>query len=95
MLIEVKDLKVGDEIIVPSNSNFKYLKVLSLGKPGAKTTRCSIRKDVITVPASKWGKELLKTEYKFEENSTLHNWKFNINLYYKMIWLVKRETTWP
>jgi hypothetical protein len=31
MLIEVKDLKEGDEIIIPSNSNFKYLKVLKVG----------------------------------------------------------------
>lgn len=91
MLIEVKDLKVGDEIIVPSNSNFKYLKVLSLGKPGAKTVRCSIRKDVITVPASKWRKEHLKTEYKFEENTELHNCKINLDLRYRMIWLIKRE----
>lgn len=92
MLITTKDdLRVGDEIIVPSNSNLKYVKVLSLGKPGAKTTRCSIRKDVIKVPASKWRKEYLKTEYIFEQNAELHNWKFNLNLRGRMIWLVKRE----
>ncbi len=92
MLITTKDdLRVGDEILVPSNSNFKYVKVLSIGKPGAKTTRCSIRKDVITIPATKWRKEHLQNVYKFEENPGLHNSKINLDLRYRMLWLVKRE----
>lgn len=92
MLITTKDdLRVGDEILVPSNSNFKYVKVLSIGKPGSKTTRCSIKKEIITIPATKWRKEHLQNVYKFEENTELHNCKINLDLRYRMIWLIKRE----
>lgn len=41
MLISFQDIQIGDEIIIPSNSNLKYLKVEKLGK---KSHRCTFHK---------------------------------------------------
>ena len=52
MLIKWEDLEVGDEIIIPSNSNLKYLKVTRLG---VKSHACSFQKGVEETKTVIWG----------------------------------------
>lgn len=93
MLIDFKDIQVGDEIIVPSNSNLKYLKVLKLG---IKSHKCSIHSgpDKIIPQTYPDG----STSNWFKKNTcvsdiSLHNHTFYLNDEhgYKDFWLVKRE----
>lgn len=87
MLIDFKDLQVGDEIIVPHLLTFRYLKVLSLPKkPDSTIFRCSTYKETIT--SSKWGPYTIR---KLETDSTKHNCKESVDLGYRSVWLVKRE----
>lgn len=100
MEIELKDLQVGDEIIISSGSRLKYLKVLRPirlnGKesyynniPLYKGVYCSARREEV--------------ELKLSNNPTYRTWKKNVyicspesnlemyqNLNGKTIWLVKR-----
>jgi len=87
MLIKFEDIRIGDELIIPSNSNLKYLKVLKLGK---KSHACSFQKGVF---------EQLGTQYFYQKEQTCepdvnkHNATFYLKDEggYKDIWLVKRE----
>ncbi len=92
-LIEVSELEIGDEIIISSYSNFKYLKVVKL--PKLKTSRwgdhytnvkCSIKQKHCV---SKWGKNININI--FEQDVTQHNSIIYQDLNNKHILLVKRE----
>lgn len=92
-LIKVSELEVGDEIIISSYSNLKYLKVLKL--PKLKTNRwgdyysnvkCSIKQEHYV---SKWGKNMNINI--FEQDVTQHNATIYKNLNNRHILLVKRE----
>lgn len=89
MLIKFQDLKKGDEIIIPSNSKLKYLKVLGKTASG-KSFRCSaFRGD----RPSLWGNFIQKDVYICEPDSSKHNATFYLkdDSGYTDIWLVKRE----
>ena len=92
-LINVSELEIGDEIIISSYSNLKYLKVIKL--PKLKTSRwgdyytnvkCSIKQKHCV---SKWGKNININI--FEQDVTQHNSIIYQNLNNKDILLVKRE----
>ena len=92
-LIKVSELEVGDEIIISSYSNLKYLKVVKL--PKLKTSRwgdyytnvkCSTRREIFK---SFHGKNVYIT--KFEQDVTKHNSFIYKNLNNRHILLVKRE----
>jgi len=103
MKIKVEDLMVGDEIIVPSQANLKYIKVLRgpvlhpkhpvgyNGKKRYKSILCSIYSEQTIVPATTWRKQGIRNSYKLEPNVSLHNAKIYLNLNYTDIWLVKRD----
>ena len=86
MLIKWEDLRVGDEVIIPSNSNLKYLKVLRLGK---KSHACSLQRGVGRdgLPSSSWQENTCQSDI------TKHNDTFYLkdDGGYRDIWLVKRE----
>lgn len=92
-LIKVDELEIGDEIIISSYSNLKYLKVVKL--PKLKTSRwgdyytnvkCSIKQKHCV---SKWGKNININI--FEQDVAQHNSIIYQNLNNKDILLVKRE----
>lgn len=92
-LIKVSELELGDEIIISSYSNLKYLKVIKL--PKVKTNswgsyytnvKCSIKQEH---HLSKWGKKMNINI--FEQDVTKHNSIVYQNLNNRHILLVKRE----
>ena len=92
-LINVSELEIGDEIIISSYSNLKYLKVVKL--PKLKTSRwgdyytnvkCSIKQKHCV---SKWGKNININI--FEQDVTQHNSVIYQDLNNRDILLVKRE----
>ena len=92
-LIKVSELEIGDEIIISSYSNLKYLKVIKL--PKLKTNnwgdyytnvKCSIKQEH---HISKWGKQT--TVNFFETDTSKHNSIIYQNLNNRHILLVKRE----
>ena len=92
-LIKVSELEVGDEIIISSYSNLKYLKVIKL--PKLKTNswgdyytnvKCSIKQEH---HISKWGKQT-NVNF-FETDTSKHNSIIYQDLNNRHILLVKRE----
>ena len=92
-LIKVSELEIGDEIIISSYSDLKYLKVLKL--PKLKTNnwgdyytnvKCSIKQEH---HISKWGKQT-NVNF-FETDTSKHNSIIYKNLNNRHILLVKRE----
>ena len=92
-LIKISELEIGDEIIISSYSNLKYLKVLKL--PKLKTNswgnyytnvKCSIKQDHYV---TKWGRQ--RSINIFEQDVTKHNSIIYQNLNSRDILLVKRE----
>ena len=92
-LIKISELEIGDEIIISSYSNLKYLKVLKL--PKLKTSRwgdyytnvkCSIKQEH---RVSRLGKNININI--FEQDVTQHNSIIYQDLNNKHILLVKRE----
>lgn len=91
MLIDFKDIQVGDEIIVPSNSNLKYLKVLKLG---IKSHLCSIQKGVTKDITTTWAgtSYMLKKKNTCETDISKHNATFYLKDEegYKDMWLANK-----
>lgn len=102
-LIEVADLQVGDEILVPVNSSFRYLRVLrpvkartrgktqsGSGKQLYKSLWVSTKKSVIPYTRTYSGKVYNYTRTEYEITDRDHNFEGYVDLNYKSIWLVKR-----
>ena len=92
-LIKVSELEIGDEIIISSYSNLKYLKVMKL--PMLKSSnwgdyyssvKCSTKQDR---HISKWGKQTNVNI--FETDVTKHDSIIYQDLNNRHILLVKRE----
>ena len=92
-LIKVSELEVGDEIIISSYSNLKYLKVLKL--PKLKTNnwgdyytnvKCSIKQEHYV---TSWGNQ--RSINVFETDTSKHNSFIYKDLNNRHILLVKRE----
>lgn len=102
MLVEVKDLEIGDEIIISVNSHFRYLKILSQPKVGKKVhwrtkaplyaaVKCSTRiEDVDYTYNNHLGNPVTRTykEYKFTDQD--HNTELRLNLNDRGIFLIKK-----
>ena len=91
-LIKVDELEIGDEIIISSYSNLKYLKIIKL--PKLKTSRwgdyytnvkCSVFKKGMKNGNFEWNVSI------FEPDVTQHNSVIYQNLNNRDILLVKRE----
>lgn len=86
MLISFQDIKIGDEIIIPSNSNLKYLKVVRLGK---KSHACSLQRGVDRdgILSSSWNENTCQSDIS-KHNNTFY---LKDDSDYRDIWLVRRE----
>jgi predicted transcriptional regulator len=103
MLVEVKDLEIGDEIMISVNSHFRYLKVLKQPRISKKVhwrtkvplytaVKCSTRiEDVNYTYNTHTGATINRTykEYKFTDED--HNTIMNINLNNRGIFLIKKS----
>ena len=92
-LIKISELEIGDEIIISSYSNLKYLKVMKLPKLKSNNWRdyytnvkCSIKQDNYM---TKYGRQ--RSINIFETDVTKHNSIVYQDLNNKHILLVKRE----
>lgn len=92
MQIKFEDLKQGDEIIIPSNSNLKYLKLKHQTKKGSWACSMFNGEEYITITYSNRTYQAHKKRY-LEPNLDKHNSTFYLedNGDYVDIWLVKRE----
>jgi hypothetical protein len=100
--IEVKDLEIGDEIIISCQSHFKYLKVLkkpALGnrvhwrtkQPLYKAVKCSTRREdkVINYTHNNNARSYTQTTYLFTPDD--HNHTSYVNLTERQIILIKKN----
>ena len=86
MLIKWEDLLEGDEVIIPSNSNLKYLKIIRLGK---KSHRCSLQRNIDRngQVTNAWHENTCQSD--ISKHNDIFYLKDESN--YRDIWLVKRE----
>ena len=91
-LIKVDELEIGDEIIISSYSNLKYLKIIKLPKLKTNSWRdyytnvkCSLSKKRMKNGNFEWNVSI------FEPDVTQHNSVIYQNLNNRDILLVKRE----
>ena len=91
-LIKISELEIGDEIIISSYSNLKYLKVMKLPKLKTNNWRsyytnvkCSLSKKRMKNGNVEWN------VFIFEQDVTKHNSIIYQDLNNKHILLVKRE----
>lgn len=103
-IIELEDLRVGDEILIACQSHMKYLKVLdqprlsatkkhwSTGQPLYKSVRCSTRQDVVATTYHTWnGAPYTRNHKEWKLTPEDHNIKISQDLSGRTIWLVRRE----
>lgn len=103
-IIELEDLRVGDEILIACQSHMKYLRVLdqprlsatkkhwSTGQPLYKSVRCSTRQDVMTnTYTGHNGTPYTRTYKEWKLTPEDHNIKISQDLSDRTIWLVRRE----
>jgi hypothetical protein len=100
-LIELKDLEVGDEILISCQSYFKYLRILrkpvvgakkhwNTGAPLYKSVKCSTRREEKTYTYHHNGKPYPRTEKIWAFGPEDHNHTQYVNLGYRQIILVKK-----
>jgi hypothetical protein len=100
--IEVKDLEVGDEILISCQSYFKYLRVLrkpipsgkkhwNTGDPLYKSVKCSTRREEKTFTYRHNGNPYTRTEKVWAFGPEDHNYEHYVDLGYRQILLVKKN----
>jgi alpha-ketoglutarate-dependent taurine dioxygenase len=100
--IEVKDLEVGDEILISCQSYFKYLRVLrkpalstkthwNTGAPLYKSVKCSTRREEKQVTYHYRGNPFTRTEKMWVFGPEDHNYTHYVNLEHRQIILVKKN----
>lgn len=100
-LVEVKDLEVGDEILISCQSYFKYLRVLRkptigkklhwrTGNPMYKSVKCSARREEKHYHVTHRGKVYPRHELVWGFGSEDHNYNHYVDLEFRQIILVKK-----
>ena len=101
-LVELKDLEVGDEILISCQSYFKYLRVLrkpTIGKklhwqtaaPMYKSVKCSSRREEKHYNVTVRGKVYPRHELVWGFGPEDHNYTHYVNLEFRQIILVKKN----
>lgn len=92
MLVEIKDLKEGDEILVPCQVDFKHLKLLRTPVLRFVTVN-GLRVQYKNVQCSIYNSNLngQYSVYKCTGDAKDHNDKISFNLNHRSIWLIRRE----
>lgn len=102
MEIQLKDLQVGDEILVPSASKFRYYRVL---RPIKERINKKTNTPLGTYKAVRVSANIEEIKHSRTYSSRVHNWiekryhctpeNHNIELYanlnYKSLWLINRK----
>ena len=102
MLVEVKDLNVGDEILISANAQFRYLRLLKQPKIGKRVhwrtkaplysaVKCSTRMDNIDHTwTNHHGNQITRTykEHIFTDKD--HNFELSVDLNHRGIFLIKK-----
>jgi len=101
-IIDVKDLEIGDEIVISSGSSFRYLRVMRQPRIGKRVhwhtklplytaVKCSTRIDV-TKQSRTWGNNQVHTwdEKKYIFTPEDHNAEMSVNLNCRAILLIKK-----
>ena len=101
-LIDVKDLEIGDEIVISSGSSFKYLRVMRQPRIGKKVhwttklplytaVKCSTRIDV-KQHSRTWGNNQVRTweEKKYIFTPEDHNAEISVDLNCRNVLLIKK-----
>jgi hypothetical protein len=100
--VEIKDLEVGDEILISCQSYFKYLRILrkpafgtkkhwSTGNPLYKSVKCSTRREEKTYTYTHNGNSYTRTEKTWGFGPEDHNYTHYVDLGYRQIILVKKN----
>ncbi|NDB81431.1 MAG: hypothetical protein EB127_01590 [Alphaproteobacteria bacterium] len=102
-LIDVKDLDVGDEILVSCQSCFKYLRLLrkpvvsptkkhwSTGQPMYKSVKCSTIRNTVDTTWTRNGNTYTRTTKEWGFGPDDHNHNHFVDLNYRQIILVKKN----
>jgi len=101
-LVEIKDLEVGDEILISCQSGFKYLRVLKkpvIGtrihwrtqQPCYKSVKCSTKRTEKVVTWVRNSKTYSRTVKEWEFTPEDHNVTTFVNLMDKQILLVNKD----
>lgn len=102
MLVEVKDLNVGDEILISVNSQFRYLRVLKQPRVGKRlhwktkqplytAVKCSTRMENVNHTwTSHSGKQLVRTYREYIFTDIDHNTELTIDLNHRGIFLIRK-----
>ena len=101
-LVELKDLEVGDEILISCQSYFKYLRVLrkpaigtkthwNTGAPLYKSVKCSARREEKHYNVTIRGKVYPRHELVWGFGPEDHNYNHYVNLEFRQIILVKKN----
>lgn len=103
MLIKPEELQIGDEILIPRNGSFMYVKVLRLPRVSKKTLwgsdrirytaiKGTTKMDVITQTGLYNNTQTYTwTRNEFIVTAEDHNLTRNFDVNYKTLWLVKGE----
>lgn len=96
-IVNCEELRIGDEIIVPSNSYLRYYRVLREPRLTAKkrtAVRCSTnmkREEVIRGQGTRWERKIIIKRLMCTPKD--HNIEMNLyDLNYRTLWLVRRNT---
>ena len=100
-LVELKDLEVGDEILISCQSYFKYLRVLRKPAVGTKkhwntgallykSVKCSTKRSEKQITSHFRGTPFTRTEKTWEFGPEDHNHTQYVNLEHRQIILVKK-----
>lgn len=102
-IVEIKDLEVGDEILISCQSYFKYLRILNkpalgtkthwhTGAPLYKSMKCSTNRSVKDITYTvRSGQSFVSKEKKWEFGPENHNYNHYVDLGYRQIILVKKN----
>jgi len=96
-IVKVDELKIGDEIIIPCQSFFKYLRVLKNPEKNSKTgwyksVKCSGRRDSLTTSFTNYKGEVIYYDVKtWKFTGDDHNIKQYVQLDGREILLIKSE----
>jgi hypothetical protein len=102
-MVKVENLEIGDEIIIPVNSELRYLRVLKHPRTGKRkdyrtqaslytAVKCSTKMDVVEHSRTYGNQQVHRWKVKtYEFTPENHNTAISVDLNYKDILLVRKS----
>lgn len=95
MIVELKDLKKGDEVLVPVNSSLRWIKLLKTpvlrtnGNNRYKAVQCTFRQDIVTRTYKDYKGNIRNYQIKSDVCTPYgHNVKKSYDLNWKTLWKI-------